>query len=75
MTDLRMSEAARNLKILVARHAANGVTLTGISRIEMPRASTPTELLPEICQPLVSLILQGEKRLMVGSEMLHYAAG
>lgn len=35
----------------------------------------PTELLPEICKPFVSLILQGEKRLMVGSEMLHYAAG
>ncbi|WFS03579.1 AraC family transcriptional regulator [Rhizobium tumorigenes] len=44
-------------------------------RVDILKVTEPTELFPEIYQPLVSLILQGEKRLLIGNQVLTYAAG
>lgn len=44
-------------------------------RVDIFRVTGPTELLPEIYQPFVSLILQGEKQLLIGNQILRYAAG
>jgi AraC-like DNA-binding protein len=51
------------------------LTHTEMPRVEIYRVAQPQELFPEIYQPFVSLILQGAKRLMVGNQVLDYAAG
>ncbi|MFN7025675.1 MAG: AraC family transcriptional regulator [Pseudorhizobium sp.] len=51
------------------------LTPTGIPRVDMFRVTEPTQLFPEIYQPFVSFILQGEKRLLIGNKGLSYAAG
>ena len=63
------------LKEFVEDRAAGVLTTTGIPRVDILKVTEPTELFPEIYQPLVSLILQGEKRLLIGSEVMKYTAG
>ena len=70
-----MNEAIQNLIAFVALRAENGVTRTKIPRVDLLKVSRPAELFPEIYRPLVSLILQGEKRLMIGAEGVNYASG
>lgn len=70
-----MSDAIRMLKEFVEERAAGVLTTTGIPRVDILKVTEPTELFPEIYQPLVSLILQGEKRLLIGSEVISYTAG
>ncbi|WP_430255046.1 AraC family transcriptional regulator [Neorhizobium sp. DAR64872/K0K18] len=70
-----MSDAIRMLKEFVEERAAGVLTTTGIPRVDILKVTEPTELFPEIYQPLVSLILQGEKRLLIGSEVMNYTAG
>ena len=69
-TSLLMSDAIRMLKEFVEERAAGVLTTTGIPRVDILKVTEPTELFPEIYQPLVSLILQGEKRLLIGSEVI-----
>ncbi len=70
-----MSDTLETVKSFVEDRANGVLTRTGIPRVEILKVTEPTELFPEIYQPLVSLILQGEKRLLVGNEVLSYAAG
>ncbi|MBP1880439.1 AraC family transcriptional regulator [Agrobacterium rubi] len=51
------------------------LTRTAIPRVDIFNVPEPTELFPEIYQPLVSLILQGRKRLSIGNEVLEYGPG
>jgi AraC-like DNA-binding protein len=51
------------------------LTRTEMPRVEIYRVAEPQELFSEIYQPFVSLILQGAKRLMIGNQVLDYAAG
>jgi AraC-like DNA-binding protein len=44
-------------------------------RVDIFKVTRPTGLLPEIYQPFVSLILQGEKQLLIGDQIVRYAAG
>lgn len=70
-----MSNALLSLTNFVEEHAKGVRTQTGIPRLDILKVTEPTELFPEIYQPLVSLILQGEKRLLIGNEVLNYTAG
>jgi AraC-like DNA-binding protein len=70
-----MNESLQTLIDLVARRAESLVTRTEIPRLDILKVPQPTELFPEIYRPLVSLILQGEKRLMIGNQVLSYTAG
>lgn len=70
-----MSDALLSLTNFVEEHAKGVRTQTGIPRLDILKVTEPTELFPEIYQPLVSLILQGEKRLLIGNEVLNYTAG
>ncbi|MCM2438756.1 AraC family transcriptional regulator [Agrobacterium vitis] len=70
-----MSDAIHTLRDFVGEHAKGVLTRTGIPRVDILKVTEPTELFPEIYQPLVSLILQGEKRLLVGNQVLKYTAG
>ncbi|MFK0166982.1 AraC family transcriptional regulator N-terminal domain-containing protein [Rhizobium sp. NPDC090279] len=70
-----MSDALRSMKYFVEKHATGALTRTGIPRVDILKVTEPTELFPEVYQPLVSLILQGEKRLLIGNQVLNYATG
>ena len=59
----------------LARIARGGVTATPLKGVELIKVTRPGELQPNIYKPLVSLIVRGEKRLIIGSEVLHYRAG
>ncbi len=70
-----MSDMVQTLKNYVAPRAKAILTRAQIPRLDILRVSEPTKLFPEIYQPLVSLILQGAKRLLIGHQVLDYAAG
>lgn len=70
-----MIDGLLSLKSYAEQRAEDVLTRTGIPRVDILRVTAPTELFPEIYQPLVSLILQGEKRLLIGNQVLTYTAG
>lgn len=70
-----MSSAIDNLRILVENHAHTVLTPTAVPRLDILKVCQPTRLFPEIYKPLISLILQGGKRLIVGREVVSYSAG
>ena len=70
-----MRDLISAIKSFVEQRATSVLTLTGIPRVEILKVCAPTQLAPEIYQPLVSLILQGEKRLVIGNQVLRYTAG
>ena len=63
------------IKSFVEQRATGVLTQTGMPRVDILKVCAPTQLAPEIYQPLVSLILQGEKRIAIGSDVLRYTAG
>jgi len=63
------------IKSFVEQRATGVLTSTGMPRVDILKVCAPSQLAPEIYQPLVSLILQGEKRLVIGSQVLRYTAG
>lgn len=70
-----MRDVITVIKSFVEERATGVLTPTGMPRVDILKVSAPTRLAPEIYQPLVSLILQGEKRLVIGSQVLRYTAG
>jgi hypothetical protein len=70
-----MNGTLQTLRDYVYPRAETVLTRTQIPRLDIFKVAEPTKLLPEIYQPFVSLILQGEKRLLIGNEVLTYAAG
>ncbi|MCJ8056805.1 AraC family transcriptional regulator [Shinella curvata] len=70
-----MSQTLENLKNFALERSTGAVTQTAVPRVDILNVREPTELFPEIYQPLVSLILQGRKRLSIGSEVLEYGPG
>lgn len=70
-----MSQIIDHLKDTVLKRSTGTLTRTGVPRVDILNVPEPTELFPEIYQPLVSLILQGRKRLSIGSEVLEYGPG
>lgn len=64
-----------DLAATVALNGKEGLTPTAVPNVSLYKVSQCVELLPEIYQPFVSLILQGEKQLSIGYEVLTYRAG
>jgi len=63
------------LRDAVLTHVADDLTATAIPRVDLYRVSQSIALPPAIYPPFVSLILQGEKRLQVGTQSIRYCAG
>jgi AraC-type transcriptional regulator N-terminus len=70
-----MDEILVDLASTVAREGKEGLTPTAMPNVGLYKVSRCIELLPEIYRPVVSLILQGEKQLLIGDEVLTYRAG
>jgi AraC-like DNA-binding protein len=70
-----MNTVISNLAAKVAIKAVEGLTSTAMPTVSLYKVSQCLELPPEIYQPIVSLILQGEKQLSIGDDVLTYRAG
>lgn len=70
-----MNTIISDLVAQVAISAAEGLTSTKMPNVSLYKVTQCVELLPEIYQPVVSLILQGEKQLSIGCDVLTYGAG
>jgi AraC-like DNA-binding protein len=61
---------------LIKKHAhADGTTPTAIPFLSLLRASKPTPLRSGILEPSICLVVEGDKRLLVGREAHRYGAG
>lgn len=70
-----MTKPIEKLRSLVEKRAKFVLTPTHIPRLDILRVCEPTALFPEIYQPLISLILQGSKRIVIGDQVVNYRAG
>ena len=70
-----MYETIADLASKVAQRGQEGLTPTAMPNVGLYKVSRCIELLPETYRPVVSLILQGEKQLLIGDEVLTYRAG
>lgn len=70
-----MNTIVAKLAAQVARKAGEGLTSTAMPNVGLYRVSQCVDLPREIYQPVVSLILQGEKQLSIGCDVLTYRAG
>lgn len=60
----------------VDSHAnAQGIAATPIAGLSMLRATTPSEMDYAISRPLVALVVQGNKRVMMGNRTFDFGAG
>ena len=66
-----MEEQLNELRLLAA-HAENRRTETGIPRVAMVQGAIPEHELAAVYDPKVNLILQGSKSMTVGEQTLHY---
>lgn len=64
-------DALAELRVLAA-HAENRRTETGIPRVAMVRGKIPEHELAGVYEPMVNLILQGGKTMTIGDCTLHY---
>lgn len=70
-----MSTTIQHLKSSAEKYAEGVLTRTLVPRLDILRVTEPTKLFPEIYRPLISLILQGKKQLLIGSEVVEYGVG
>jgi hypothetical protein len=64
------------LSSLTKKHApADGTTPTAIPFLSLIRASKPTPLRSGILEPSICLVVEGDKRLLVGRDAHRYGAG
>lgn len=69
--DLTVSDLAST----VAQKGEEGLTPTAMPNVGLYKVSRCIDLLPETYRPVVSLIVQGEKQLLIGDQILTYRAG
>lgn len=66
-----METALEELRLLAA-HAENRRTETGIPRLAMVQGKIPEHDLAALYDPMINLILRGSKSMTVGDQTLHY---
>ncbi|MEG3135098.1 AraC family transcriptional regulator [Rouxiella sp. T17] len=57
---------------LLAAHARNWRTETGIPRVAMVQGCIPQHALSAVYEPMINLILRGSKTMSVGDRVFHY---
>jgi AraC-like DNA-binding protein len=71
MKDLLLDAARRHADA----HCRNGVALTLIPSLTVLRETTPSALQYAVSKPLVAIVLQGAKRVTLGSSTFDFGAG
>lgn len=64
-----------DLKRLALQHSTPQMTKTAIERFEFLRRSAATGLVPVLYVPVLCLVLQGAKRVLIGGKDLRYQEG
>jgi AraC-like DNA-binding protein len=67
-----MNEQLARLQSIVARHAMPGRTPTAIPRVTLGMVLEPTPPAPVMFQPMLCLVLQGAKEVVIGDRKLRY---
>ncbi len=62
------------LRDLLLHHARDGSHATAIPGVDLHRSSLPTTPLPIVYEPMLCVIVQGRKRLVLGDHVCHYDA-
>ncbi|MCX5495753.1 AraC family transcriptional regulator [Kaistia dalseonensis] len=63
------------LRRLALQHSTKQKTVTPIARFEFLRQAMATELVPVLYVPVLCLVLQGAKRVLIGDTVLKYKEG
>ena len=67
-----MQDTITELRQLALRHTKSRETETAIPRVAISRCETTTGPMPGFCEPMICLILQGAKCILIGDQALHY---
>lgn len=71
-----MTETIREIADIIARYAANGSDYAaGMKSLFLKRQAEPTQFVHTAQWPCFGLVVQGAKRLQLGTETYNYAAG
>lgn len=71
-----MPDPLEELRELIARHSGSSTTAPGaLPGIILGRENAPTPPCPEIVGPMLSVVVQGSKRMAIGARDLTYGAG
>ncbi|MFI5014108.1 MAG: AraC family transcriptional regulator N-terminal domain-containing protein [Hyphomicrobiales bacterium] len=69
-----MRQSIEDLRDLVARHCGGGRSATAIPRLTLLRSEVTTVPMGTVYQPVLCVIAQGRKRLMLGGQVFEYDA-
>src|SRR5215510_14539861 len=67
-----MQEQLTPLQVLAAKHAKGRRTETPIPRLAISMGLGPTPPFPSVFEPMLCLVLQGAKEVMIGDRRLRY---
>jgi AraC-like DNA-binding protein len=67
-----MQEQLARLQVLAAKHARLGRITTPIPRLVLGMSREPTPPFPSLFEPMLCLVLQGAKEVMIGDRRLRY---
>lgn len=70
-----MQEQLDRLCALALRHHDDGRRGGVIPRLAMHVSGAPTGSMPGMYEPMICIVLQGAKQVMIGDRVLHYGAG
>ncbi|KAA5604846.1 AraC family transcriptional regulator [Roseospira marina] len=70
-----MTATLDDLLARIDRHCGPGRTDTPVPRVRLMRATKPTVPARTLYEPLLCLVAQGSKRVMIGDQELRYGAG
>jgi AraC-like DNA-binding protein len=70
-----MREQLDGLCALALRHQGDGDRGRVIPRLGIHVSGAPTGALPGMYEPMICIVLQGEKQVMIGDRLLQYGAG
>jgi AraC-like DNA-binding protein len=69
-------EILSEISAAIVRHAPNeGMQSTPLDRLWLVRSSVPTMPMPNVYRPLLCLVVQGGKQVVLGDQLFHYAPG
>jgi AraC-like DNA-binding protein len=62
------------LRELLLRHAAEGITETAVPGLRLYRSGTTTTPVPVVYEPMLCVVVQGRKRVILGERVRYYDA-
>lgn len=67
-----MQDTVAQLRQLALKHAKNRRTDTPVPRVSIAHGEATTDPMPGFYEPMICLILQGAKCILIGDQALHY---